>query len=123
MMTRTTSTTRAMLKKNSTNPSIVDTYFLCMLKQSQERRTTNSTEQKNYRNKKYFEKYVFKFKIKKENIDQKRFSELLAKRRKTFRLLHLPQKIKKWSKNGRTKKTIYIPVNGTDHYFKIKSIK
>jgi hypothetical protein len=31
-----------MLKKNNTNPSIVDTFI--MLKQAQERRTTNSTE-------------------------------------------------------------------------------
>jgi hypothetical protein len=95
-----------------------------MLKQSQERRTTNSTEQKNpiIGIEKYFEIMFSNSKIKKEILSIKRFSELSSEEKKTFRLLHLPQKIKKWSKNGRTK-TIYIPVNGTDHYFKNKIYK
>lgn len=127
MMTRTTSTTRAMLKKTILIPVLsILIFFVCVKTVAQERRITNSTEQKNPITgmEKYFENTVFKFQDKKGNIiDQKRFSELSSEEKKNIPPPPPPAKDKEMVKKMAGPKTIYIPVNGTDHYFKNKIYK
>lgn len=127
MMTRTTSTTRAMLKKTILIPVLsILIFFVCVKTVAQERRITNSTEQKNpiIGIEKYFENTVFKFQDKKGNIiDQKRFSELSSEEKKNIPPPPPPAKDKEMVKKMAGPKTIYIPVNGTDHYFKNKIYK
>ena len=111
MMTRTTSTTRAILKKTILIPVLsILIFFVCVKTVAQERRITNSTEQKNPITgmEKYFENTVFKFQDKKGN---------------TFRLLHLPQKIKKWSKKWQDQKLSISQSMEQTIILKIKSIK
>jgi beta-lactamase regulating signal transducer with metallopeptidase domain len=127
MMTRTTSTTRAMLKKTILIPVLsILIFFVCVKTVAQERRITNSTEQQNPITgmEKYFENTVFKFQDKKGNIiDQKRFSELSSEDKKNIPPPPPPAKDKEMVKKMAGPKTIYIPVNGTDHYFKNKIYK
>jgi len=127
MMTRTTTTTRAMFKKTILIPVLsILIFFVCVKTVAQERRITNSTEQKNPITgmEKYFENTVFKFQDKKGNIiDQKRFSELSSEEKKNIPPPPPPAKDKEMVKKLAGPKTIYIPVNETDHYFKNKIYK
>jgi hypothetical protein len=127
MMTKTTSTSRAMLKKTVLIPILSGLIFLvCVKTVAQEKRiaTTSETQTPITGMEKYFANTIFKFQDENGNIiDQKRFSELTSDEMKNVPPPPPPAPNSEDIKDLEGQKIVYIPVLGADNYFKNKTYK
>jgi hypothetical protein len=124
MMTKTTSTSRALLKKAVLIPILSGlVFFVCSKAVAQERKAINATEQKDHIRgmEKYFENTIFKIQDENGNsIDEKKFSELSNKEKKNIPPPPPPSKKEELLKDVSGPKTIIIKITEIDHYFKHK---
>jgi beta-lactamase regulating signal transducer with metallopeptidase domain len=124
MMTKTTSTSRALLKKAVLIPILSGlVFFVCSKAVAQERKTINATEQQDPIRgvEKYFENTIFKIQDENGNsIDEKKFSELSNKEKKNIPPPPPPSKKDKLLKDVSGPTTIIIKITEVDHYFKNK---
>jgi beta-lactamase regulating signal transducer with metallopeptidase domain len=124
MMTKTTSTSRALLKKTILIPILSGLVFVvCPKTIAQESKTTNATEQKDPINgmEKYFENTIFKIQDENGNsIDEKKFSELSSEEKKNIPPPPPPRKNEELLKDISGPKTTIIKITGVDDYFKNK---